>query len=251
MGDSRTSSRDYGLVRLAGISAVAALLLGTAELLAELTNISVSASPASVSAAGGTTTISATVSDADGKPAPNVSVGFSADNGSLSAEAAATDQNGTARVFLTTKTTTTVVATLGASAAAARAQGPSASVSINVAPLPTVSITPSTSRPSPNAPVTFTIRATPATDNRIVSVLIEYGDGRADSLSGNATSVPHVYATAGSYGVSVTATDSLGGSGRADTTVEVGLDASQAEPVNRSTSLRIWCRQSPSDRIRS
>ena len=92
-----------------------------------------------------------------------------------------------------------------------------------MSPRPTVSISASTPNPAPNAPVTFTIRTTPATGNTIVSVLVEYGDGKAESLSGGETSVSHVYLATGSYRVRATAVDDLGGSGSAEMVVMAGV----------------------------
>jgi hypothetical protein len=86
------------------------------QLAAGITSISVSATPSSVSAAGGTAAISAKVSDGVGDPAVGVPVRFSADHGSLSAEAVTTDETGTARVFLTTHRITNVIAAIGAAA---------------------------------------------------------------------------------------------------------------------------------------
>jgi len=204
-------------------------LLGTAQLLlaAGITSISVSSSPASVSAAGGTAAISAKVSDGVGNPVTGIPVRFSADHGSLNTEAATTDATGTARVFLTTNTTAEVIATVaGAATAGAAARALSAKATVTVSPLPAVSISASisTSPTSPTSPtgtsVTFTIRAIPAAGNTIVSLLVDYGDGRAESLAPKTTSVSHLYSAAGSYRVTVTATDNLGGSGSAG--MEIG-----------------------------
>jgi PKD repeat protein len=203
--------------------AAIAYLLFTAQLLltAGITSISVSAIPTSVSAAGGTAAISAKVSDGVGDPAVGVPVRFSADNGSLSAEAVTTDETGTARVFLTTHTITNVIAAIGAArTAGAPARGPSAKVTVSVSPLPIVSISASILT---NASVTFAIRAMPAARQTIVSLLVDYGDGQVESLSPTATSISHVYSAAGSYKVTATATDNLGGSGSAGTVILAGL----------------------------
>jgi hypothetical protein len=221
----------YRLIRFARVVAVTAFLLTpTQSLLADVTSITVAAAPSSVSAAGGTATITAKVSDAAGSPVASVPVSFSADNGSLSAEAVPTDETGTARVFLTAHTVTNVIATAGAPATSrVPGRGTSARVTVSVSPLPTVSIsastpaTPAAADAPSNTSVIFTIRATPATGNTIVSVLVEYGDGHADSLSGSATSVTHAYSAAGRYTVTATATDNMGGSGSAGTTIVVGL----------------------------
>jgi len=208
--------------------AFAYLLVSTQLVLAAgITTISVSATPTSVSAAGGTATISAKVSDGVGDPAVGVPVRFSADHGSLSAEVATTDETGTARVFLTTHTITNVIAAIGAAATpAAPVRKPSANVTVSVSPLPTVLISASaaaTANQLPNASVTFAIRALPAAGQTIASLLVDYGDGQVESLSPTATSISHVYSAAGSYRVTATATDNLGGSGSAGTVILAGL----------------------------
>jgi hypothetical protein len=206
-----------------------AYLLVTTQLLlaAGITSISVSAAPTSVSAAGGTAAISAKVSDGVGDPAVGVPVRFSADHGSLSAEAATTDETGTASVFLTTHTTTNVIAAIGAAATTgAPARRTSAKVTVSVSPLPTVSISTSAAAAAnqlPSASVIFTIRAMPAAGQTIVSLMVDYGDGQVESLSPSATSISHVYSAAGSYRVTATATDNLGGSGSAGTVILAGL----------------------------
>ena len=202
--------------------AVYAYLLVTTQLLlaAGITSISVSGTPTSVSAAGGTATISAKVSDGVGDPAVGVPVRFSADHGSLSAEAATTDETGTARVFLTTHRITNVIAAIGATATTADpARGRSAKVTVSVSPLPTVSISASILT---NASVTFAILAVPAAGQNVVSLLVDYGDGQVESLSPTSTSISHVYSSAGSYKVTATATDDLGGSGSAGTMILAG-----------------------------
>jgi hypothetical protein len=192
----------------------------TAQLVltAGITSISLSSSPASVSVAGGTATISAKVSDGVGNPVAGIPVRFSADRGSLSADAATTDKTGTARVFLTTNTAAEVIATVtGAATAGAPARELSARATVTVSPLPAVSISASIFT---NTSVTFTIRAIPAAGHAIVSLLVDYGDGRVESLAPTTTSVSHVYSAAGNYRATVTATDNLGGSGSAG--IEIG-----------------------------
>ena len=83
---------------------------------AAVASIAVIASPGSVPASGGTSTISGTVGDAAGNVVVGVPVAFSTDNGSLSASVAMTDQAGIARVTLTTSKTAKVTATAGIAA---------------------------------------------------------------------------------------------------------------------------------------
>ena len=201
------------MAALANLLAMAQLVLT-----AGITSISLSSSPVSVSAAGGTAAITAKVSDGVGNPVAGVPVRFSADRGSLSAEAATTDETGTARVFFTTNTTAEVIATVaGAATAAAPARELSARATVTVSPLPAVSISASILT---NTSVTFTIRAIPTEGHTIVSLLVDFGDGRVESIAPQTTSVSHEYSAAGSYRVTVTATDNLGGSGSAG--MEIG-----------------------------
>src|SRR5262245_61054339 len=76
----------------ASVSATGAvkILVGAAA----VGRVNVAASPASVPAAGGTTTITASVLDVNGNILPNVPVSFSATTGTLSATGANTDTSG-------------------------------------------------------------------------------------------------------------------------------------------------------------
>ena len=98
--------------------------------------VSVTANPASVPAAGGTTTISAAVVDASGNPLFGVPVSFTTTAGTFSSAVVNSDVSGTARTTLTTNQAASVTATAGSTT--------SAPVSITVAAVPvrpTVSIT--------------------------------------------------------------------------------------------------------------
>src|SRR4029079_12022917 len=64
--------------------------------------ISVTASPTTVPLTGGTSAISATVSDTSGNPLRDVPVTFSTTAGTLSSAVASTDVNGAATTSLTT-----------------------------------------------------------------------------------------------------------------------------------------------------
>jgi PKD repeat protein len=97
----------------------------------------------------------------------------------------------------------------------------SASVTVGARPQPTVTISSTTASPTAGSPVTFAIVATPTTGNSISSIVISWGDGDSTSLSGNATSVQHVFTSAGTYTVSATATDTSGASGAGSTVIVV------------------------------
>src|SRR5438874_8406536 len=75
--------------------------------------ISVSANPAFVGATGGTSTITASVSDSSGNALPSVPVTFTTTAGSFSTSVVNTDASGTALTTLTTNRTATVTATAG------------------------------------------------------------------------------------------------------------------------------------------
>ena len=74
----------------------------------------VTASPSRISA-GGTSTVTATVSDTNGNPLSGVTVAFSADAGNLSSSVATTNSSGQAVTTLTTTKDATVTATASAS----------------------------------------------------------------------------------------------------------------------------------------
>ncbi len=95
-------------------------------------------------------------------------------------------------------------------------------VTVAARPALTVSITANPASPTPNQVVTFTVTATPTTGNAITSIGVDFGDGTRGTLSGNATTIQHVYATSGQYVVTVIATDSSGSTGSASTVIIVG-----------------------------
>jgi PKD repeat protein len=101
----------------------------------------------------------------------------------------------------------------------------SASVTVTPAPRPTVTISASPSNPAAGAVVTFTITATATPGNSITSIFVDFNDGQSATLSGNATTVQHVFANAGTYQVTATATDTSGQSGSGSTVIVVGQGA--------------------------
>ncbi|HJZ70601.1 MAG TPA: PKD domain-containing protein [Vicinamibacterales bacterium] len=192
-------------------------------------HVSVVASPNTVPFSGGTSAITATVTDAAGKPLASIPVTFSATAGSLTVGAVKTDQEGNAKTSLSTSQASTITATVGAegSVSGSAGIGPSASTSVLVAPRPqpTVSVTPG---PNPTAltPTTFTISAVPAAGSgtSIRDVTVAFGDGSRVSLgaaSGTAIVAQHVYQTAGTFTVTVTATDTGGASATASAVIVV------------------------------
>ena len=77
--------------------------------------LAVSANPARLPAAGGSSVITATVSDTSGNPLSSVPVTFSTTSGTLSSGAASTGFNGQASVTLNTTRDATVTASVGVS----------------------------------------------------------------------------------------------------------------------------------------
>jgi PKD repeat protein len=103
------------------------------------------------------------------------------------------------------------------------------SVTVGPRPRPSVVVTaPDTA--TPGAPTKITLAATPsATSAPIQQIQVDFGDGQAVTLQGNASSVQHVYATAGTYTVTATATDSTGATGSGSTILIVGGTAPTAD----------------------
>lgn len=173
--------------------------------------IVLAANPTTVSARGGTTEITATVSDGAGNPLPGVPVRFSATAGTLSASTVMTDPAGEARTQLTTDRETVVTATAGTQ---------QATLTIRVTKAPIITVTSGT--PTAGQPTTLTVTVTPG-DSAISEVTIDFGDGSSQSLgalSGSLT-VSHVYRSDGTFTVTVAATDVAGNVSSVSTSVHV------------------------------
>ena len=99
----------------------------------------------------------------------------------------------------------------------------------------------------PNAvaqtPVPFTIGAVPSpgSNTTISSVLVDFGDGSRVNLGagGPAITVQHVYTTGGSYTVTVTATDSGGGTATAATVITVGFAQPSSVRITADAMVQI------------
>ena len=195
--------------------------------------VSVSASPTSVPATGGSTSVTAVVVDASGNPIVGVPVTFSTTAGSFSATVVNTDSSGTARTTLTTNAPASVTATAGGATSTA--------VSVTTSARPTVSIT-ATGSPSEGGVTTLSITANAGTGGApIQNVVVNYGDGTSDdlgSVSGTVT-VQHVYNDEGSYTPTATATDTSGASATASTVIFVqpiivSITATQSAPGSKT-----------------
>ena len=178
-------------------------------------SISLNANPTRVSAGGGSSVISATVTDTSGNPLQGVPVTFSTTAGSLSSTSVNSNLSGIASTTLTANREATVTAAVA---------GKTATVVVGVGVRPTVTVSTS-SEPTVGGPTTFTISATPGTGgDPIQQVMINYGDRRSTNLgpvSGSGITAQHVYTDHGTFTVTVTATDLSGESGTASTVIVV------------------------------
>ena len=215
-----------------GTNGALKILVGSAAVQKVVAN----ASPATVPALGGSTTISATVFDVNGNLMNGIPVTFTATAGNLSAGVVNTDASGVAATTLTTAQTSTVTASVGVGGGSTTTTPPpttgtpapgtpttptpsasgqaSATVTVNIAAAPTIVITPPTTPPSAGLPASFTIAVTvPAQNGSAVrAVSVDWGDGSATDLgavTGNAV-VSHIYQNAGTFSVKASATDASG-----------------------------------------
>ncbi len=185
---------------------------------AATSRVNVSASPTSVPFNGGTTTVSATVSDVSGNPVAGVPVTFATTAGTFSAPVVNTDSTGTATTTLTTTREASVTATSGSTTSAA------AVVSVAVRPTVSISVAAGSAVPTEGGITTFSVTANPAaTGAPIQNVRVEYGDGSSDNLGSvsGTFSVQHVYRDDGSFAPSVTVEDASGASVTASTVIFV------------------------------
>ncbi len=170
--------------------------------------ITLRADPARLPANGGSTQLFAFVRDLAGNALAGVTVGFSADAGTLSPGVATTDGNGEARTTLTSGRETTVTATVGSGLDAR-----TATLTLPVDVVPSVIITaPSTI--VEDQPATFILRVATTTGALpITQAQMDFGDGSSESLGAlpvGDTSVTHVYRSDGTFTVTLTLTDAGG-----------------------------------------
>jgi hypothetical protein len=193
--------------------------------------VSLSASPATLSSAGGTSTITATVTDTSGNILSSVPVTFAIDtatagsSGSFSETQVNTDVSGRAQTLLTTNRTTTVSATAGF-VGASGTTGPSvlvAKVTVTVNTTASITIGAATpSAPTVGQIVTFPLSyGTAATASPIVRGTVNWGDGQSQTFSGQPAAISHSYSGQGSYLIVVTGVDALGDTSTTTTSVTV------------------------------
>ncbi len=174
--------------------------------------IVLSVSPGTVSPVGGSVQLT------------GVPVTFAASAGILSSSTAVTDENGDARVTLTTSRETTVSANAGSKQA-------TATIRVNTAPTVTVSAT--TQSPTALQPVSFAVNVT-AGSSPIRAVTLDFGDGSSQALgalTGN-SSVSHTYRAGGAYTVTAAVLDSSG----ERTSVSTVVDVRPPTPINVTLS---------------
>ena len=164
-------------------------------------SVQLTARPASLPPAGGTATLIARVLDGARNPLPNVDVAFATSAGSLRDRLVATDPSGEARTELATTTAARVTASVGEA---------SATSSISLDAPTAISIRATPERPVAGQAVSFEV--TLRNDARAIrSAVIDFGDGRTARLgAAERLTVAHTYAEAGTYAVTVTATDVAG-----------------------------------------
>lgn len=164
--------------------------------------VALTAAPTSVPANGGTTELSARVEDASGNPLYGVPVAFTTTAGNLTAGSALTNENGIARVSLSTTAQATVTASAG---------GKVGTVTISVRSRSTITLTAPAGSVFVGAAASFTV--TPGTAVALTGVTINYGDGHSDSLGAisGSTSAVHFYEDDGVFQVTVRGTDVDGG----------------------------------------
>jgi hypothetical protein len=190
--------------------------------------VSVRATPATVPSTGGTTDIVATVVDKGGSPLRGAPVTFSTTFGTLTQGTSISDANGEARTQLTTNTEAVVTARVGAGEGA-----PNATVTVQARSVPAVTITAGTNNTGEvGIPVIFTLEPPAATaGNAIREAIINFGDGTVRNIGQllARTTVAYTYSRAGSYTVTVTATDVLNFT--ATSSVAVTINEAATVPV--------------------
>lgn len=211
-----------------GVSASGTNAIRIAVGSAAVGNVALSANPTALSANGGTTTITAVVTDSGGNALPGVPVTFSTDNGSLATSVVTADSNGRAQTTLTTSRTAKVTATAGVPTTSGTTTTPAATntITINVNAAATVTfgaVTPAS--PTAGQPVSVTLTVTPSTTGATVqNVVVNFGDGRSQTLGAvsGATVLTHTYDNPGTYTLTATVIDSNGDQFTGVSTVSVG-----------------------------
>ena len=232
-----------------GVSAGTEGALKIAVGAAAVSGIFMSASPLSLPAAGGSSTITATVNDNSGNVLSGIPVAFSTDAGSLSLGVVNTDATGVARTILTTGRTAKVTATAGVSGTSGTTTttAPSNTITVTVNAAATVVFGAFSANPTAGVPVTTTLTVTPSEGSAIRNVVVNFGDGRTQTLGAVSGAVPlsHTYRSSGTFSVTATVTDSNGDAFTGIAQVGVGAPSvsigaaqtSPGDPVNFTATI--------------
>lgn len=202
IGDGRS-----GTATITAISGAASKTMTVAIGAAGASRIAVTANPQAIPASGGTTTITASVQDAQGNGLLGVPVSFSTTSGTLSQTTVVSNDGGNATTQLTTNAAATVTASSGGASAAL-----SGTVSVTLKSKISVTLTAPTTTITVSVPATFTVGVTSTGGGTplVNDVTVDFGDGTKPAALGQIsgpTPVGHLYAQAGSMTIKVTATD--------------------------------------------
>jgi hypothetical protein len=175
----------------------------------------VTASPQSLPATGGTSTITASVQDSAGVGLAGVAVGFSTTAGTLASASVVTNDAGNATTTLSTALASTVTATAAGTTGSGTTStsGLSQTVAITVNPRTTVTVAGPSTALTVSAPaiITITLASTSTSGSAVVTAMhIDFGDGLGKDLSPGTASTVHFYSSAGVFTATVTVTDSTG-----------------------------------------
>jgi PKD repeat protein len=165
--------------------------------------VSLSATPGTIPATGGSVVLLATVRGTGGQGLAGIPVTFSATTGSLNPSTVVTDSLGEARSTLTSNQESRVTARAGTKV--------SSEVVVGVRPATGLTVTPPATAPLAGAVTTITVA--PIGTNAVVrNVVVDFGDGSSTPLGTivASTTVPHAYQSSGTYSVRATGIDANG-----------------------------------------
>jgi adhesin/invasin len=186
--------------------------------------LTLGASPSSLSANGGSSTITANVVDISGNVLSGVPVAFTTDVGAVSPSSSTTDANGTASTVLTTTRTAKVTAVAGigttggtGTTGGGAVQTKDVTVTVNIGPSISLSApTPANPAVGQAVSITMTVTAPGTTGSPLRTASINWGDGTTTTVGSSTATVQHVYNRTGTFTIIATATDTNG-----DTTTAV------------------------------
>lgn len=186
--------------------------------------LTITATPTTLPASGGISTITATVADPGGSTLSGIPVSFTTDAGSVSPTVVTTDANGRAQTALTTARTAKVTATAGLpTGGGAAATTPSNTVTVTVNTIQAITlggVTPTSPAVGQAVTLPLTYAAT-AGASPVVRVTANWGDGVIETFTGQPGAIAHGYQADGSYVVRVTGTDSSGDTTTTSTSITV------------------------------